>query len=120
MATSATQGIPNNKSYGTPVQLPVQTMSADGAITLLAGGIVEVTKSGVCAMTLALPAGDGYLLFISSKTANAHTLTIAGGLHGLGDSENVGTFGGAPDDGIVLASINGYWVQVANVNVTVA
>ncbi len=120
MAGEATQQIPNNPSYGVPVNMPRQTASADGAITLLAGGIVEITKAGVCALTLANPQADGCLLFISSKTAQAHTVTVADGLHGLGAGEDVGTFGGAIDDGCILASINGYWVQVANTNVTFA
>lgn len=120
MSTSATRGIPFNLAYGAPIQLPVQTASADGAITLLAGGIVEITKGGVCALTLAVPAGDGHVLMISSKTAQAHTVTVSGGLHGLGAGEDVGTFSGAIDDCLILASINGAWVQVANVGVTFA
>lgn len=115
-----TQGIPNNPTRRVAPQYPEQTLLVSGAITLLAGGIVEVTKAGVAAMTLAAPAQDGVMLAISSKTAQAHTLTITAGLHGLGSGEDVGTWGGAIDDCLILMSINGNWVQVANVNVTFA
>lgn len=115
----ATQPIPNNTPNPAGVQFPYQVLADDGAITIPCG-IVELTKAGASAITLALPSANGLFLAVSSKTAQAHTLTIAGGLHGLGDSENVGTFGGAIDDCIMLMSVGGFWVQVANHNVTVA
>ncbi len=119
-AGQQTQGIPNNPAYPASPQFALQTALVSGAITLLGGGIVEITKAGVAAMSLANPAPGQHLLMISSKTAQAHTVTIADGLHGLGAGEDVATFGGAIDDCLMLASANGYWVQVANVNVTVA
>lgn len=120
MSGEQTQGIPNNPLYRVSPQFAEQTAAVDGAITLLAGGIVEITKATAAALTLADPAQDGCLLMISSKTAAAHTVTVASGLHGLGAGEDVATFSGAIDDCIILASVNGYWVQVANVGVTVA
>jgi hypothetical protein len=103
---------------GVPVQLPVQTISADGAVTLVAGGIVKVTKAGVCAMTLAAPAGDGALLIVTSDTANAHTLTVTGGAGGAG--QDVGTFGGAINDSCTLVSAGSEWHVVSTRNVTFA
>ena len=120
MSEEQTRGIPNNPLFSVSPQFATQTILVDGACTLLGGGIVEITKAGVAVITLAAPAQDGVLLMFSSKTAQAHTITITAGLHGLGAGEDVLTFGGAIDDGITLASINGNWVQVANTNVTVA
>jgi hypothetical protein len=116
---AATQPIPNNPSHPAGVAFPYQVASANGAITIPCG-IVEITKAGVCALTLADPDANGLLLAISSKTAAAHTVTVASGLHGLGAGEDVGTFGGAVDDCVTLMSVGGYWVQIANVNVTFA
>ena len=120
MAGVQTQGIPNNPTYGVAPTLPVEVHATGAAITLLAGGIVELTEAGASAMTLANPVGNGHVLYISSKTAQAHTITVADGLHGLGAGEDVGTFGGAIDDCVVLVSSGGYWCQVSNVNVTFA
>lgn len=114
------QGIPNNPAYRVSPQFAGQTMLVSGACTLLGGGVVEITKAGVCAITLAAPAQDGVQLAFSSKTAQAHTITITAGLHGLGASEDVLTFGGAIDDGCILQSLNGAWMVVATNNVTAA
>ena len=119
MASAATQPIPNNLQHPAGIQSPYQVLSDDGAITI-PSGIVELTKAGASAITLALPDANGLFLAVSSKTAQAHTLTVSGGLHGLGAGEDVGTFGGAIDDCVMLMSVGGYWVQVANVNVTFA
>ena len=116
---AATRPIPYNTPYGAGVQFPTQVISTAGAITIPCG-IVELTEAGATAVTLAVPQANGLFLAISSKTAQTHAVTIASGLHGLGAGEDVATFGGAVDDCIMLASVGGYWVQVANVNVTVA
>lgn len=103
-------------------QPPTQVMSADGAITIK-DGVVIATKAGVCAMTLAAPvagADDGKILVIDSTTAQAHTLTVAGGLRGAGASADVGTFGGAIGDGVSLYAYNGAWYPIRNTNVTFA
>lgn len=119
MVTTATQPIPNNLANPAGVQVPYQVMAASGAITI-PSGIVELTKAGVVAATLALPDANGLVLMISSKTAQAHTVTITSGLHGLGAGEDVATFSGAIDDCLILASVGGFWVQTANTGVTVA
>lgn len=108
---------------------PIQVMSADGAIAIKEG-IVQVTKAGVCAMTLAAPkagaqaAGgdDGKILWVDSATAQAHTLTIAGGLRGAGASADVGTFGAAIGNGLGLYAYNGAWYPLPGTtqNVTFA
>lgn len=104
--------------------LPVVLASADGAITIK-HGIVAITKAGVCALTLAAPTAgvdDGKTLIIDATTAAAHTLTISGGLRGAGSGADVGTFGGAIGDGIMLYARNGAWYPVpgTNTNVTFA
>lgn len=110
-------------------QLPIQVASADGAITIKSGMVV-ITKAGVAALTLAAPAAgaqsaggdDGKVLYIDSLTANAHTVTLAGGLRGAGSGADVGTFGAAIGNGIVLYAYNGAWYPVpgTNTNVTFA
>jgi hypothetical protein len=102
--------------------LPVQVASANGAITIK-HGLVVLTKAGVAAMTLAAPTSgtdDGKMLYIIATTGNAHTVTIANGLSGAGAGADVGTFGGAVADRVVLIAYNGAWYPVVNVNVTFA
>lgn len=103
------------------VSIPVQVASADGAITLR-NGVVAITKGSAAALTLAAPTVDGLVLYIDAHTAHAHTVTVAGGLRGAGAGADVGTFGGAIGDGIVLYSYNGAWYPVpgTNTNVTFA
>lgn len=101
-----------------------EVASADGAISLKAG-IVVLTKAGVAAMTLAAPTSDiddGSVLIFDSHTAQAHTVTIAGGLRGAGAGADVGTFGGAIGDGFSVYAYQGAWYPVpgTNVNVTFA
>lgn len=104
------------------VTLPVQVASTDGAITIKSG-IVVITKAGVAALTLAAPTAgtdDGKVLYIDSATANAHTVTIAGGLRGAGTSADVGTFAAAIGNGVTLYAYNGAWYPIRNTNVTFA
>lgn len=102
--------------------VPTELGSADGAITIK-HGLVAITKAGVCALTLAAPTAgtdDGKILYIVATTANAHTVTIANGLSGAGAGADVGTFGGAVADRVVLIAYNGAWYPLVNVNVTFA
>lgn len=100
-----------------------QVGSADGAITIK-DGFVFLTKAGVAAMTLADPTAitdDGKELTVIALTANAHTVTIAGGLNGAGAGADVGTFGGAVGDRFSVVAYNGKWYAAGvNVNVTFA
>ncbi len=115
-----------NLKVGADIPHPLQVMAADGAITIHEG-IVTITKAGVCAMTLAAPiAGspksggdDGKILVIDSQTAQAHTLTIANGLRGVGASADVGTFGAAIGNGVSLYAYQGAWYPVPNSNLNV-
>lgn len=107
---------------GAIAPLPVQVGLVNGAITIK-HGLVVLTKAGVAAMTLAAPTAgtdDGKTLLIVAITANAHTVTIANGLSGAGAGADVGTFGGAVADRVMLVAYNGAWYPVVNVNVTFA
>jgi len=74
------------------------------------------------AMTLAVPSADdeGLELVVVAENASAHTLTVAGGVGGAGAGADVGTFGGAIGDGVVMRVVNGLWFAVSNTNVTFA
>lgn len=115
-AIEATRPIPNGLAFGAGVQFPKQELTDSGAITI-PQGVVVLNKAGVIAATLAAPTVDGLVLFISSETAQAHTLDLASS--GIsGGSADVGTFGGAIADCVGLFSLGGHWYQFANVNVT--
>lgn len=106
------------------VKLPTQVISVAGPTAVsIKSGVVLLTRAGVAAATLAAPTAgtdDGKILYVIATTANAHTLTIANGLSGAGTSADVGTFGGAVADRVVLVAYNGAWYPVVNVNVTFA
>lgn len=103
------------------VQANFTVASADGAITVKSG-VVYVTKAGVCAMTIADPTAttdDGKILRVIATTASAHTLTYATtGFNAGGGGKDVGTFGGAKGDNIVITAYQGVWYVISNVNVT--
>lgn len=104
------------------IKLPVQHMTANGAVTILSG-LVILDKAGVLAATLADPTAttdDGKMLIVLSITAQAHTLTLVSGLNGAGAGADVGTFGAAVGNGVVLIAYGGYWYEVpaAKLNVT--
>jgi hypothetical protein len=99
-----------------------QNVTADGAITIK-DGVVTSTKAGVCAMTLAAPTpgdDDGKILKIYSATAQAHTVTAAGGFNAGGTASDVATFGGAIGDGLTVVAWLGAWYVLASTNVTIA
>ena len=62
----------------------------------------------------------GARLVVISVTAQTHTLTYAAGFNGAGAGADVGTYGGAIADGIVLTAIDGVWFVEpgGNTNVT--
>lgn len=121
MPTEPTRSIPFNPVYSALQPFPV-AVYADSAAVTLSSGIVQITKAGVAALTLAAPTEDGRVLIFDSTTAQAHTLTITGGLRGAGAGADVGTFGGAIGDGVTLYSYNGAWYTWpgTNLNVTFA
>jgi hypothetical protein len=108
MPTEPTRSIPFNPVYSALQPFPV-AVYADSAAVTLSSGIVQITKAGVAALTLAAPTEDGRVLVFDSTTAQAHTLTITAGLRGVGAGGDVLTWGGAIGDGITLYSYNGAW-----------
>lgn len=117
-AVEATRPIPYNLPFGAGTQFPTQELTDDGAITIPCG-LVVLNKAGVVAATLAAPQADGMVLFIVSETAQAHTVDLAtSGVNG--GAADVGTFGGAIGDGVVLISHGDHWYSVANTNVSFA
>jgi len=101
-------------------------VTADGAITIpLVSTTFVITKAGVAAMTLADPTAtthDGVRLTFLSTTANAHTLdnSAGSGFNGAGAGADIGTFGGAIADLIVVEAYQGAWYVILNTNVTLA
>lgn len=104
-------------------QRPVQELTGDGAITIK-DGTVFLNKASAIAATLADPTDvtdDGKRLEVISKTAQAHTVTIAGGLNGAGASGDVGTYGTTIGNRFAVVAYGGkWWASGANVGVTFA
>lgn len=104
----------------------VQAVTADGAITIPSSNTTfYCTKAGVAAMTIANPTAtthDGLRLTFIATTANANTLSNAAGagFNDGGAASDVGTFGGAKGDNIVIEAYQGKWYVVSKVNVTLA
>lgn len=101
-------------------------VSADGAISVPSSNTTYyITKAGVAAMTLADPTAtthDGLTLRFISTTSNAHTLSNAAGsgFNAGGAASDIGTFGGAKGDNIVITAYQGKWYVVSKTNVTLA
>ena len=95
---------------------------ANGAISIKSGSVLLTKADGASAFTLADPAAAdaGKQLCITSETAQAHTVTIAGGLNGGGAAADVGTFGGAIGDYVCLVAYNSKWYLLHKLNVTFA
>lgn len=104
----------------------VLAMGVDGAITVPAySQTILCTKAGVLAMTLVDPTAtthDGVRLTIIATVAQANTLSNAGGsgFNGGGGGADIGTFGGAIGDNIVIEAYQGVWLVISSVNVTLA
>jgi hypothetical protein len=130
VTTTAAQTLTNKTFSGgtisaTTVAAPVITeYAASGAIALptAALSVVNLTKAGVAAMTLANPtsAQEGCILVINTETAQAHTVdnSAGAGFNAGGAGADVGTFGGAKGDGFVLIALNNVWNVVVSKNVT--
>lgn len=109
---------------GSFLQAATAVVSADSAIAIPTRDTrYYITKAGVAAMTLADPTAgvhDGLLLSFISATAQAHTLSNAAGsgFNAGGAGSDIGTFGGAIGDGIVLEAYNGKWLVRSKTNVT--
>jgi hypothetical protein len=83
----------------------------DGAITH-GQGTHALTKGSVGAYTLSNPTADeeGIRIFIVSRTAFAHVVTVAGGVGTAAD--DVLTWNGKVGSGIELQADNLFWVPV--------
>lgn len=86
--------------------------AVSGAIAHI-GGTHAITKAGVYVGTLSAPTAgeEGMRLFIVSRTAFAHTVTVAGGLGGNA-ADDVITFAKVGDS-IELQADNLHWVPVS-------
>ena len=98
-----------------------------GKVYLAAGaineteGVVGIGTSGALAMTLPNPPSAHFgMLVIVATTAQAHTVTNTTGFNAGSTSSDVGTFGGAIGDSLILVAIGGVWYVVGNTNVTLA
>lgn len=101
---------------------PPVAASGDGAIAVKSG-VVVITKGSAAALTIADPTAgtDDYkILRILAATAHAHTVdnSAGSGFNAGGAGADVGTFGGAKGDNIVLMAYQGDWFVISKVNVT--
>lgn len=105
---------------GGPAGVP-PTYTSSGAITVQPG-VVFIGSGGALAMTLAAPttAQNGMIMIILASTAQAHTVTNTAGFGGGTTSRDVGTFGGAINDGLTIVAVNGVWWVINTRNVTLA
>lgn len=100
------------------------TASADAAISIVAySQTIYITKGSAAALTLANPTAtthDGARLVIIATTAHAHTVSNAAGagFNGGGGGADVGTFGGAIGDNMVIEAYQGKWYVISLRNVT--
>lgn len=109
--------IPNNPINAVSPLDATQEITSAGAITILGGGFVVINAGSGLAVTLAAPLRNGITLWVTSETAQAHTLDLAtSGINGT--ANDIGTFGGAIGDGVILKSLGGHWYDFANTNVT--
>ncbi|HEX2907414.1 MAG TPA: hypothetical protein VHO69_11170 [Phototrophicaceae bacterium] len=116
-------GVQSTVGFKGPVQRVCVVAPADGAITLK-DGFVFITKATAAVLTLADPVAgtdDGKEITVISKTAAAHTVTIAGGLNGAGAGADVGTFSAVIGNRFSVVAHNGKWYSSGvAVNVTFA
>lgn len=109
--------------YEIPAGGQLQVLGASGAVIIKPSTVI-ITKAGVAALTIADPAttDNGCEMAFISSTANAHTLSNAAGsgFNAGGAASDVGTFGGAIGDNIVIVAYGGKWLVKSKVNVTLA
>lgn len=102
---------------------PVIAVTGDGAVAVPNGNTTYfiTENSDGATMTLVDPTAtthDGLRLTFISTTAQAHSLDLVTGING--GAADVGTFGGAAGDGVVIEAYQGVWYEVPgnNTNVT--
>lgn len=105
----------------------VQVVSSAGAISIpyyAKVASVIITGGSATAATLAAPTAgvhDGLLMTITAGTAQAHTVTqTTPGFNSGSTSSDVGTYGGAIGDSMIIVAYNGVWHILNVTNVTVA
>jgi hypothetical protein len=82
-------------------------------------GVIRLGSAGALAMTIADPTtgtDDGKRLTIVASTAQAHVITVTGGL--AGGTNNTLTLGGAIGDMAELEAIAGKWFLRPSINAT--
>lgn len=97
----------------TAVPSTMTNISASGAINPRTPSRNMITKAGVAAMTLAAPTAttdDGVEIWLTSSTANAHTLTATGLFQCGTASVNLATFAAQAGAGLCVVAFNGKWV----------
>ncbi len=123
VVVGGTLAVTGATTFSGAITPPSQVLSADGAITIKQG-VVVITKASACAATIADPTAttdDFKTLTIISATAQAHTVTYATtGFNAGGSGTDVGTFGGAKGDGLVIVAYQGVWYIQSKTNVTLA
>jgi hypothetical protein len=97
------------------------TYGASGALTVAPGLHILKGPAGAVTMTLADPTGaqNGMRMTIVAATAEAYTVTNTTGYGAGGGSLDVATYN-AIGDTLVLQAVNGVWMIVGNVGVTIA
>ena len=114
----------NGSAFGTNASGGVNVLySADGAISIVDQYGV-ITKAGVCALTLAAPtaAQAGTKIVLTSRTANAHTITATTLLNngGAGVPYTTATFAAKAGASICLVADNLLWNVLYATNVTLS
>lgn len=112
----------------TPVPLSnpdIVTYSVTGAIAVpVRDTMVVLDKAGVAVMTLAAPAADqdGMILYVTSTTAQAHTITATSLLAdgASGSPHTTATFAAYKGAGLVLVALQGLWQVRSNVGITIS
>lgn len=107
----------------TPKKHAMITYGAAGAIAIPEyNAVIALVAASAAAMTIADPskAMDGLELCIIAQAAQAYTLTNTTGFGAGGGSLDVGTFGGAIGDNIVIVALGGKWHVKSKINVTLA
>lgn len=91
----------------------VDTYTADGAIPIKPGVTILAGSAGK-AYTLAAPslAQNGIVMVFAVGSAQAHTLTVAGGINGGSTATDVATFA-ALGDSLVLVANGGVWYLIS-------
>lgn len=100
---------------------PLVAITANGAINPNNAEKYVITKGGVAAMTLAAPTvtvDDGKEIFVTSNTANAHTVTATGLLQTGAATVDVATFAAFAGAGLTLIAYQGKWNVKSQIGIT--